>query len=379
MSIQRLMRAGKVRYRARVKSHGREVATRVFDRLGDAKVWEQEQTRRLRAGEWIDPRRGRIALRDLYPAWRESRSSMKAKTQAADESAYRNHIEPKFGGSPLASITSAQVSQWAGSLVAAGIARSTATRYLATLRSLLAFAVADGRLTRNVAADVKVPTGGRVRREGEFLTLDELHRLAVACRGEYADTVRLLGLCGLRFGELAGIQVGDVVSVPGPGLRLQRAVLARSDSGGLYIDTLKGHRARTVPLPPEAAEIVERWAAGKPATAWLFPSPKGGPLGESNWRRSVEWTRALERIGRPRLRPHDLRHTAASVWLAAGADPKVVQRVLGHASAAMTMDLYGHLIVASLWEAAKKVGGTTGARSGRPGTEEAPDDEASGA
>jgi hypothetical protein len=58
---------------------------------------------------------------------------------------------------------------------------------------------------------------------------------------------------------------------------------------------------------------------------------------------------------------HDLRHTCASLWLGAGADPKVVQRILGHASAAMTMDLYGHLIDQNLWGAAAKFGGTTGA------------------
>jgi integrase len=53
---------------------------------------------------------------------------------------------------------------------------------------------------------------------------------------------------------------------------------------------------------------------------------------------------------------HDLRHTAASIWLAAGADPKVVQRVLGHATASMTMDLYGHLVDGNLWQAARMVG-----------------------
>jgi hypothetical protein len=58
---------------------------------------------------------------------------------------------------------------------------------------------------------------------------------------------------------------------------------------------------------------------------------------------------------------HDLRHTAASVWLAARADPKVVQRVLGHATASMTMDLYGHLMDANLWEAAQAIGGILGA------------------
>ena len=58
---------------------------------------------------------------------------------------------------------------------------------------------------------------------------------------------------------------------------------------------------------------------------------------------------------------HDLRHTAASVWLGARADPKVVQRVLGHATASMTMDLYGHLVDANLWEAARPIGGILGA------------------
>ena len=57
----------------------------------------------------------------------------------------------------------------------------------------------------------------------------------------------------------------------------------------------------------------------------------------------------------PALRVHDLRHTAASLWLAAGADPKVVQRILGHGSAAMTMDLYGHLIDQNLWDAVKRL------------------------
>ncbi|MFC5262430.1 tyrosine-type recombinase/integrase [Kribbella qitaiheensis] len=55
-----------------------------------------------------------------------------------------------------------------------------------------------------------------------------------------------------------------------------------------------------------------------------------------------------------------MRHTAASAWFGSGADPKVVQRVLGHASAAMTMDLYGHLIDQNLWDAAQKIWGTTG-------------------
>ena len=83
---------------------------------------------------------------------------------------------------------------------------------------------------------------------------------------------------------------------------------------------------------------------------------------ETNWKRSVHWSEAKAAIGRPTLRVHDLRHTAASIWLGTGADPKVVQRVLGHATAAMTMDLYGHLIDRNLWEAARRFGDTIGTR-----------------
>ena len=87
------------------------------------------------------------------------------------------------------------------------------------------------------------------------------------------------------------------------------------------------------------------------------------------------WSEATSAVGVPGFRVHDLRHTAASVWLAAGADPKVVQRVLGHATAAMTMDLYGHMIDANLWQAAQLVGdisGTSDPPEGRIRTDSSP-------
>ncbi len=276
-------------------------------------------------------------------------------------------MQPRFGNWPVASITAAEVPSWVGSLVARGLAPSTATRALATLRSILAFAVADERVQHNVAAAARKPTSGHPRREGQALILGEVHTLTEACKGRDRDVVPVMALAGLRWGELAGLQVGDRVWAPGAGLRLQRAVLA-SGGGALYVDTLKNKRARTVPLVAELLPVVDRWSAGKAPDAWLFDAPEGGALRESNWKRSVGWSAATAAAGLQGFRVHDLRHTAASVWLAAGADPKVVQRVLGHASAAMTMDLYGHLVDSNLWQAAQVVGGISGASepSGRP-------------
>src|SRR5215831_7795752 len=175
MGVQRYkLLSGAVRYRARVKSQGREVAARVFERKADAVAWEQDQRRRLRLGEWVDPRRGRVPLSVVAADWLSSRSSVKRRTRESDEAAWRNYIQPRFGNWPVASITSAEVSSWVGSLVAHGLAPSTATRALATLRSILAFAVADARVQHNVAAAASKPTSGRARREGQALTAEEL-------------------------------------------------------------------------------------------------------------------------------------------------------------------------------------------------------------
>jgi integrase len=125
--------------------------------------------------------------------------------------------------------------------------------------------------------------------------------------------------------------------------------LSSGKGRALFVDSVKSGRARTVPLVEDIVPLVDRWAASKQPDAWLFAAPGGGPLRESNRKRSVKWSEATAAIGVPRLRVHDLRHTAASVWLGSGADPKVVQRVLGHATASMTMDLYGHLIDGNLW------------------------------
>lgn len=365
MSVQRYVTdAGKVRYRARVKHHGREVSTRVFDRKRDAEAWEEEQKRSLRLGEWFDPRRGRVALSVVATGWLDSRQTIKANSRALELGAWKRHIEPAFGKVPVIAISKADVSTWVGRLVAEGMAPTTAARYLGVLRRLLAFAVEDGRVTVNVAAAVKPPTAGYVKREGQYLTRQEIEALAQACSGKYADVVWVLALAGLRWGELAGLKVGDRVKVPGEGLRLQRTVMSSRDKGALFEDTLKNKRSRTVPLVGDLVPIVEKWSEGKASTEWMFPAPMGGPLSEPNWKRSVGWSAAVRKIGRPTLRVHDLRHTCASLWLGAGADPKVVQRILGHASAAMTMDLYGHLIDQNLWDSAKRVGGILGASEG---------------
>jgi integrase len=163
--------------------------------------------------------------------------------------------------------------------------------------------------------------------------------------------VLFLGLTGLRWSELVALQVGDLVQVPGRGVRVQRATTER---GKLVTGEVKNYRVRTVPLVDELHPIVDRLIEGKARGELLFTSPSGHTLREANWRRAVRWSDVIKRLGLAPFRIHDLRHTAASAWIAKGADVKVVQRILGHQSATMTLDLYSHLWDTSLWDAAER-------------------------
>ena len=106
MSIQRKVTPeGKVRYRARIKANGREVASRMFDRKSDAVAWEQDQRRRLRAGEWLDPRRGQVPLSVVAEMWLESRRTVKRRT-----------LESDAGRGGTTSLRGSGVGQWHRSL-----------------------------------------------------------------------------------------------------------------------------------------------------------------------------------------------------------------------------------------------------------------------
>jgi hypothetical protein len=113
--------------------------------------------------------------------------------------------------------------------------------------------------------------------------------------------------------------------------------LCRSEPDG---PTVGGaHGADTGRIKGHAA-LDDRTRAPRP---WCSPAPEGGYLHLENFRKRV-WLPAVETAGVAPLRLHDLRHTCASLAIAAGADVKVLQRMLGHASAALTLDRYGHLL-----------------------------------
>jgi integrase-like protein len=112
--------------------------------------------------------------------------------------------------------------------------------------------------------------------------------------------------------------------------------------GELVLGTPKTHHQRTVPLPAVLLEALARRCEGKQPDDLLVTTASGTALRLRNWRRAV-WDPAVRAAGLSDVTPHDLRHTAASLAVASGANVKSVQRMLGHASAAMTLDVYSGL------------------------------------
>lgn len=332
------------KWRVRVKHRGVVVADRVFTRKGDAVEWENAQRRSLMDGDFVAPAAGKTTIGELaveYLAARRGRVSERG--WESDESALRVHIVPAFGKHPVGSITGAAIEQFLTKL-AVSRSRGTAARVRTTVRGLFGYAVQTRRIRRSPAAEVPLPKPDARRVDtGEVnpFTLPELLAVVEAQRAHsvrYAEITLVLGLTGLRMGELRGLIVKDLVEIPYPALLVRRS-LPQSGRTGAIIErsTTKGGRSRLVPLSDLVLPVVCEWAAGKDGSDVLFASPQGSYLQSNNWRRFVRWNKTCQ--GR---RPHDLRHTAATLWITAGVDIKTVSAWLGHSTARLTLDTYGH-------------------------------------
>jgi integrase len=122
----------------------------------------------------------------------------------------------------------------------------------------------------------------------------------------------------------------------------------------LVWSTPKSHARRHVPVPPSLLPLLLQTCAGREPDELIFPSRTGGPIRLNNWRRRV-FDKACDEAGLVGFTPHDLRHTAASLAISVGANVKAVQRMLGHASAAMTLDIYAGLFLDDLDEVGSRL------------------------
>jgi integrase len=302
-------------------------------------------------GEYVDPTGARVTVGTLGSAWLASQTHLKPSALEPIEISWRLFVEPVWGSRGVSTIRHTEVQAWVSSMTAGTAvtghskppgprSASVVLRAYGILAGILDGALKDRRLSANPARGVTLPRKGKKPRV--YLSHEQVEILARSA-GQYGTLVRLLAYSGARWGEATALCVLNVDF-------LKRRARIESNivrvNGGYALGTPKSHEARSIPFPPFLADELAILCTGKSSTSFVFgdgTTHLRTPATRDGWfTRAVERARALD-LGMPRVTLHDLRHTAASLAISSGANVKAVQRMLGHASAAMTLDTYADL------------------------------------
>jgi integrase len=314
-------------------------------------------------GEFVTVSAGRATVGALGQAWlARQQATMRPSGYRSYESLWRIHVAPRWGNLAIADVRFTDVQAWVSKL-AQDLSASTVRTTHTLLSMVLADAVRDRMLAVNPAVGVKLPA--KTKRRKAYLTAAQLGALADEC-GRHRSLVLILGLCGLRFGEAAALTVADVDFLRRRAHLTRNAVAVGSK---IVVGPLKTGDSRTVALPQVLVDALAVTAEGKSRDELLWSSPSGGhlrpPTGTTWFAYAVRRCQSADPTF-PAITAHCLRHTAASLAISSGAHVKVVQRMLGHASAAMTLDTYADLFDADLDTVADSVGKMWASAVGSP-------------
>ena len=289
-------------------------------------------------GAWTDPAAGRTTFAAWLEEWWGSAADLRPSTVSRHEAYFSSCILPRFGAVPLAAIRQPDVQAWVAELSGRGFKPATVVKAYQLLGRTMTAAVNADMLPRSPCRAVRLP---RVEREEmRFLNPAQVATLADMIGSRYRALVLLGAYGGLRIGELAGLRRRRSICC---GARwMWPRSWSRSGASCTWARPRPGPDGASSPCRSVVEELAEHLGPVGEADAWVFTADKGGVLRPSNFRVKV-WLPAIRAAGLAPLRPHDLRHTAVALWIAAGANPKEVSVRAGHTSVAFTLDRYGHL------------------------------------
>lgn len=250
---------------------------------------------------------------------------------------------PAWSHKRIGSIRHSEVQAWLTAFAAGDGKPRSATvvlRAYGVLAGILDVAVRDRQISSNPARGVKLPRKAKKRRV--YLTAAQVEQLARQS-GSHATLIHTLAYTGIRWGEAVGLRVQAVDLVRRRMVIEENAV---NVGGTIVVGSPKTHERRSVSYPQFLAAPLAAACEGKSGVQLVFGD---GMLHLKTPKSTTGWfwsaVKKCQKIDPtfPTVTPHDLRHTAASLAISAGANPKAVQRMLGHASAAMTLDTYADL------------------------------------
>jgi integrase len=330
-------------WRARYRDPSGRQRSKNFDRRRDATLFLTGLEHAKASSAYVDPTLGRVTFGSWVKVWRAGVVDLRPSTLARDDGYIDRYLLPGFGDIRLTDIDHAAIRAWIASLSARGLAPATVVKAAQIMGKIMAVAVVDGRIASSPTTGIRLP---RIeRREMRFLTPPEIGSLAEAMHPRYRALIYLGGYGGLRVGEMLGLRTSRVDLLRA---RVEVSETLVEVSGNLYSGPPKTRAGRrSVPLPRVAVAALDHHLREfASADGLVFAAPEGGPVRLASWRRRF-WAPATRAAGVAPLRPHDLRHTAVALWIAAGATPNEIAARAGHSSVVTVLDRYGHLLPGS--------------------------------
>lgn len=283
-----------------------------------------------------------------------SAPKLKPKTVAGYEAAYRLHVLPTFGSRRITSITSQEVELWVQGLTTAGLAPASVRGTFVALTKAFAYAQRHDLVAKNPCSGTPLPANHK--KEMRFLGPDEVEALAGAMDSHepYGLMVRFAAYTGVRTGELAGLQIGDL-NLLRRTVHIDRQLQRVTGQGLVYASPKTENAHRYVPLRRGLVDDLAAYLNHHPYRA--DPSAPVWPGREKGGDRALDFDRLPDpasfyryymkptaaQVGLGAVRAHDLRHTYAAIMAAANVPIERVSRFMGHHSITVTADVYGHL------------------------------------
>lgn len=337
--IRRKRRAKGDVYEVRFRDAEGVQRSRTFPTLDQAKAFQAATLVDVRDGRYVAPDAGAVLFRIVAEEWYAAQAHLKRRTQIAYRSAI-DHNLASFLDRPVGTIGYADVQALVNAMTTAGRKPPTVRNVLMVCRLILDEAVRRKFIRANPCREVKPP---RLRPVNNvFLTVEQVQHLAAQLPPPLGLLVLTAAGTGLRAAELHGLRVRDLEL-------LRRRLHVRqtiADLGReLVVDTPKSHAGRrTVPISPALCDLLAAHIARAELGMDDLVFGDGGKPRRHNTFYLNVFKPAVSAAGLPpETRFHDLRHTYASLMIAAGVNPKRLSVWMGHTTVSLTMDRYGHL------------------------------------
>ncbi|BBB00608.1 putative phage integrase [Actinacidiphila reveromycinica] len=334
------------RWQARWETPDGEPKTRLFEKQVDAQKHVTKMDHAVLAGDYLDPEAGKVKVGDFaLKTWLPAQD-IKGRTEIEYRGVLDRYLIPEWGRRQIRTIKPSEAKAWQALLASKyELTGTTPNRVARHVRSVFRLAVFDKAIRASPFEGIKAPTLTETKVYPPDVA-EARQIIAAAYTALWRAMFEVCALTGLRSGELRGMRLEKFDALRMAYRVDQQLVYERGK--GMYLDDLKtGAGKRVLPLNRRAVDVIAAYVAGHPPPKngpWaglIFAMPGGKPIGES----TIDWAiKQTCRYAKTEARHlHELRHHYASVLIAGGESPSVVQQRLGHKDVLTTLRIYSHL------------------------------------